>query len=334
MMRAEGYPVAMRWSSEGIERTLKAKIAVVSGSANDINLALLGGAKLVNLWHGVGIKGVGYLSTLGTRSFILKHAENPLIRFVFRERFFWPELFLSTSPTMTEHFQKCYRFPASCFFEAGYPRLDGAEDLELRAMAHRTANVEDLTTAKRAGKRVLVYLPTWRNSDRPFLEAAFPDIPKLDVILGEANAVLFVKPHPMTDDEQPKALTSARNIRVLPHGSDLYAALSEIDCLITDYSSVLYDFIRVRDSGCVVYSFDEDIYFAKDQVMVAPFDDNVIGVRARSFDALCDAIETGAAFGPLDSERLRYLREKFWATSITPASPRIVERIKELAKEE
>lgn len=331
MLRSYGYPVEMRWSSAGIRRTLEAKLAIFCSYASDVNVALLGGAKLVNLWHGVGIKGVGHLSTLGTRSFVLRNAQNPLIRLAFLERFIAPDLFLSTSPAMTEHFGRCFRLPESRFFEAGYPRLDGAVDPELRAMATRTANVDDVIATKGSGKRVIVYMPTWRNTDRPFLEAAFPDIAKLDRILDRANAVLYIKLHRMTEDERIQALRQTSNIRFLPQRCDLYAVFSEIDCLITDYSSVLYDFIRVRNAGCVVYSFDEHQYFNQDQVMVAPFDENVLGARARTFDDLCHIIESGDAFGPLEPERLRALREKFWATSGSPASPRIVERLKRLA---
>lgn len=333
-LREAGYPVEMRWSPAGIKKTLTAGVAIFRQYPDDVNMPLLGGAKLVNLWHGVGLKRIEYECKPEHQRLYLKRRNNPLVRLAFLERFRDIDLFISTSPEMTTHFARCFRMSERQIFEAGYPRLDGAVDQGLATRAREGAGVEEALAEAAAGRRVIVYMPTWRNSGRSFFEAAFPDLDRLEAALERANAVLFLKPHRLSYDEPLRLFAGRRHIHVLPLGSDPYVLFQGMDCLVTDYSSVLYDYIYVRDAGCVVYSFDEREYLEKDQGLIAPFEDNIIGERARSFAEFCSLLESGRAFGALDPERLRSLREKFWATSASPASPRIVERVKAMLEEQ
>ena len=114
-------------------------------------------------------------------------------------------------------------------------------------------------------------------------------------------------------------------MRLWPANIDLYSAFPLIDSLITDYSSLHYDWIFHSDRGAILYTFDQHEYERDDRSLLYPFDENVAGWRARSFDELLELIESGRA---LDSDPdAPRVREKFWGTAKGPASPRIVAAI-------
>lgn len=52
-----------------------------------------------------------------------------------------------------------------------------------------------------------------------------------------------------------------RHIRPFPKEYETYEFLSIADCLVTDYSSVFFDFANTRRK-IVLFAYDEDEYFA------------------------------------------------------------------------
>jgi CDP-glycerol glycerophosphotransferase (TagB/SpsB family) len=112
-----------------------------------------------------------------------------------------------------------------------------------------------------------------------------------------------------------------------PHEADLYSAFPFVDGLITDYSSLHYDWIFRSDRGAVLYTFDQQSYESADRTLLHPFDENVAGWRARNFDELLELIVTGRALEAHPG--VPAVRRKFWGSEEGPASPRIVAAIEE-----
>jgi CDP-glycerol glycerophosphotransferase (TagB/SpsB family) len=112
-----------------------------------------------------------------------------------------------------------------------------------------------------------------------------------------------------------------------PANADLYSAFPLIDSLVTDYSSLHYDWIFHSDRGAILYAFDQEEYEREDRSLLYPFDENVAGWRARSFDELLELIESGRALDPHPD--VPKVREKFWGAEAGPASPRIAAAIED-----
>jgi len=133
----------------------------------------------------------------------------------------------------------------------GSPRNVAFFDTSLRTSIRRQLGLED--------KRVYLYMPTWRggNSQRLGLEKYRAQVEEqlycLDAALDD-DSVLLVKFHTLvaatvSDDK-------FKHIRPAPTEYETYEMLNIADSLITDYSSVMFDFAV---SGREILLFDYDL---------------------------------------------------------------------------
>lgn len=309
LLAAHGLPVARRWSMKGIRAVLRAEVFAFSHDPADVNAPLSRGAFHLNLWHGVGVKALhmGARPATRLRSWVRSFIYIPYQRVV------------STSDMMQAHFAYHFALPPERVPQLGYPRLDGAEDARLGKMAKA---VDPPFALRGEGVReVYLYLPTYRDTGRPFLDEALPDLDVLARVLEARRAVLYVKPHPRTPYTLPSDHAS---IRRWPDAVDFQPYLSEIDGFITDYSSVLYDYLAVRRQGAILYIFDYEAYVDKDRALAHSFDANVAGVRARTFEDLCAVLSSGSALQEIAQDDVDRVRARFWGGSSRPASPAVI----------
>ena len=327
---AKGYKVAYRWSVAGVRAALRAKFHICCVSIDDVHFPFSGGSWYINLWHGVGLKNNKYAARTGPSARLFAQRRNPLFRFQKWSTFQDPDVFLSTSPTMSQHFARCFRIPIEHCPQLGYPRLDAATDGDLRQRALAFGDYSSVDEALAAYKETYVYMPTWRDGCQDFIADALPDFRLLSQALTARSGVLYIKAH----RNFPSKISSAfSNIRIWPQELDIYPVLNSFDVLITDYSSILYDFIFLKNRGVILYTFDYAQYITRENELAFPFDDNVVGLRVNNFDSLCSAIQCGAGTAPLAADKLTELRERFWGSSSGLSSSKLVSYLETLPKQ-
>jgi len=333
-LRARGYEAHRRWSPKGMTRAARAGIFFVNDNSSDINFALGGGAAVFNLWHGVGLKNVGRGATIGFNADLLRRERNPFLRIRTMRRFERPDWILATSQgTAASFFARCFGVPPSRAPALGYPRLDPMVDRRLKQLALGFARYDEVDEAARAFSRVLLYAPTVRTDDASLLARALDDPERVSSALAAQDAVLLLKLHPRSMPQSGWAEGLPPNIRLLHEDLDIYPVLDRIDALVTDYSSLFFDYIFFRSSGVVLYTFDFDTYVVKDRDLAWDYGEVTVGVRAETLDQLCDAIRSGVAFAPLDPAKLARLRRHFWDGSPRQAaSERIISYVAEQAR--
>ena len=319
MLTRHGLPCEMRWSTAGIKAALTSKYYVFCHGVGDVNARLSKGATLINLWHGVGLKSTMFGDKDGIMHHYRRHWTNWRGSLLFYEHVRQPDIVATTSDFMQQHFSEQFELPIARCPQLGYPRLDVAADPELRRLAVKIDQGESFDFNPDGHAEVYLYMPTRRDTDRPFLETALPDLARLSSILRERNALLYVKLHPWTSEAW---LGDLDNIRLWPNEIEVYTYLDKIDYLITDYSSILYDYLFLKDTGIILYTFDYDDYIANDHTILYPFDENTAGIRVDNFEQFCRVIETGSSLTPLP--QVAQVREKFWGTCVAPMSPAIV----------
>ncbi len=112
-------------------------------------------------------------------------------------------------------------------------------------------------------KQLIAYMPTWRGNVRSVssneqIEITLNLLREIDSSLKE-NQVFYVNMHPYVNDKID--FKEFKNIKKFPSQYETYEFLSCCDVLITDYSSVFFDF-AVSKKKIVLFVYDEEEYLA------------------------------------------------------------------------
>ena len=328
LLRDEGYRALARWSPAGLLAALRARVFVFAHGTGNVNAALSGGAFLLNLWHGVGLKAVHLGHRDGKTADAERRTQLGMLGRAAALEYLEPYDMLVTTSDMTQrHFSEQFRLPPERCPQFGYSRLDCASDAALAERADGLDRATGWRLIPEPYAEAYIYMPTFRDTERPFLDEALPDLAELSRALAARNALLYVKPHPYTRVELPPAHA---NIRRWPDAIDVHPYLARFAGLITDYSSILYDYLFVRSTGAILYTFDMERYLAADRSLLYPFEENVAGLRVETFAVLCDALREGTALRPEACAGVERIRDRFWGGSSAPASPAIVSHVEAL----
>lgn len=186
----------------------------------------------IHLTHGTPLKYVDeYCSKVGDTDFILELSD------FFKEKN--SELFTTSE---------------NKFLNTGFPRNDD--------LFFKTKIENSFEECK--GKKVIVWLPTYRKhinskiTDNIDLKYGIPcienenDINKLNCELEKCNAIILIKLHPAQYRSKLQTNKDCNSIKFITDEElknkniTLYKLLANSDALITDYSSVYYDYLLTR----------------------------------------------------------------------------------------
>lgn len=196
----------------------------------------------LQLWHGVGLK---------------KMAPQKHITY---------DYFISTSHWTNEtNFKNI--FSAHNFLDCGYPRndflvQDGEDALDLLFCDYELY----LTVKNKHFNKVVVYMPTTREylfgSNSLTKKDLLPlNLEKLNSELAITNTLFIIKLHPFIleffDYSPDKSAFS--HIRFHTPDGDIYPILKYADILVSDYSSVVYDFMLL-DRPIIIFDYDRATY--------------------------------------------------------------------------
>ncbi|MDO4869043.1 MAG: CDP-glycerol glycerophosphotransferase family protein [Bacillota bacterium] len=173
----------------------------------------------------------------------------------------------------------------------GIPRTDIFFDDEYKARV-REKFAADHPDA--AGKKIILFAPTYRGNR--ISEAGYDmgklDLGRLKAQLGDEYRVIF-KWHPAAYRNM-QAHGSGYDLRAYDgyfmdrSDADINELLVAADVLVTDYSSVIFEF-ALMDKPIVFYTYDLDEYISE-RGLYYPFDRYVYGRTAVSQNELADAI--------------------------------------------
>lgn len=141
---------------------------------------------------------------------------------------------------------------------AGYPRNEVFFDDERRSQVREEMDLQEM--------RVYAYLPTWRgtsgnigNSRNDAYLLYF--LYEMDRRLND-DEVLYLNLHPLAmHAKNVVSIKGMRHIRFFPSSYETYDFLNIADVLITDYSSVFFDFACTRKK-IVLFPYDKEEYLA------------------------------------------------------------------------
>ena len=281
-------------------------------------------AKRVQLWHGIPLKKIGFPEI---ESAVNMNDEVKKTRLQIGYANY--DVVASTSPWVTEElFSKVFK--AGSFVDYGYPRNDillrqpGKHDL----LNVDTACYSQIKRHKKKGGKVVVYMPTFRDNGADFTDSAGRGVisPAPLAQFIEENDVLFLlKLHPYVNDKNLRGLPPG--LMHYPSHLDIYPLLAMADVLVTDYSSVYFDFLLL-DKPIVFFAYDLARYISKDRELFFPFDDMTPGPKAATQTQLLEHLS--AAFvgdDPFRAERTA-LRDRLFSHQDADAAHRLCAHIK------
>jgi len=301
-LHVKGYKAYLRWSVKGMYYSLKAKYYFYNVYSDDINFYTCANATMINLWHGIPLKHIEFDIKKGPLSRMFNSGFSPIYRFFKPYIFRNPDYVLSTSSYVTSLFSSAFRIAPSQCLEFGYPRCDVLLD---------TTTTKDVKE-----NRVLFYMPTWRSNNADFLNDAIPNFHLLNEALKKNSITMMIKLHPNSTSEKKEY----SHIHFLDEKADVYALLVESDYLMSDYSSIYFDYLLL-DKEILFYPFDYDEYTAEDRAFYFEYDEKTPGIKMYSFDALLAQINR---LETLDYKTKRKeIRDEFWKYQDMYASKRV-----------
>lgn len=316
-LRKLGLKSYYRFSLRGLFEAYTAKIFCYNSYASDINIYASFNAIKVNLWHGVGIKNIEFkiksgplVKILGGQTFLhkLKH-----LNF-----FVKPDFFLSTSPAMTKHFMECFRLKPKNIIINGYPRCElffwTEEKLTSYINQYESNDSICLLEKVKLSQKTFVYMPTFRDSDSDFFDDVGFDFEKLNLFLKEKNYLFLIKLHTATKINITE-ISLYPNVVLLENAMDIYPILPFTDILITDYSSIYYDYLLMEDKISILYPFDYDKYISESRDLSMPYLDAVGDNLVYNFSMLLTALNNSEKLKP--NKEFSYLRNHFWGDAIS-----------------
>ena len=320
--RQQGIPVLYKWSLKGLYCGLKAKYYIISAYVDDINFWTSGGAKVFNLWHGIPLKKIEF--DINTGPLARRYQQKPLYLRLIKPYFYRrPDFVLSTAPEVSRIFAGAFRVPVERCPALGYPRTDiffWPRDKIIDHIERREPKLLlQLLRKFEAYDYVLLYMPTWRDDRSNFLQKAFPDVTRLNDLLASQNALLLVKLHP--NDVSLQTFGDLSHINVLKAKLDIYPLLPFTSALITDYSSIYFDYLLLK-KPIIFYPFDFEQY-VRLRSLYFKYEEAVCPPVVRDFNALCNVLTDLAHLHP--DEKYRRLLHRFWAYRDGQSSARIVQ---------
>ncbi len=232
--------------------------------------------KVIQLWHaGVGFKSIGY-SRFGKYGSPKLH--NAHRRYTYA---------IAGSAELKSVYAEAFGIEEAAIVPTGLPRIDTFLDPELAAAAVRRFHEQhpDL-----AGKRIILFAPTFRGRG---IRDAYYDYDQLDFermyrLCGDDTVVLFRMHHFVADPPPIPDEFCDRLIDAAEFG-DTNDLLQVADILITDYSSVIYEYSLLR-RPMLFFAYDREVYAAT-RGFHHDFEDTAPGKVCDTFDELLDAIE-------------------------------------------
>ncbi|HEV7741767.1 MAG TPA: CDP-glycerol glycerophosphotransferase family protein, partial [Pseudolysinimonas sp.] len=229
----------------GFWLTARARVLVVTHGFGDVNRYATRGAFVAQLWHGIPLKRLHLDSPAALRiSFLPDHR---LVRAVVARAYRLAgrgiSLFPVASQLVVPRIASAFGISRDRIVVTGDPRDDVL--LTGTAVERRAAALEAL--APGSARRRILYAPTWRDGA---VDPSAPDSGTWNEIIAWLDATdseLWLRTHPLGKGDYAGGAERSERIRLLgmDQVADVTPLLPAFDALVTDYSSIAYDFALV-----------------------------------------------------------------------------------------
>ncbi|MHB9294113.1 putative Teichoic acid glycerol-phosphate transferase [Hollandina sp. SP2] len=299
-LRSENKPAAMIHSLQGIQACLRASVAIISRSFTDLNTYCLNGIKQIWVWHGMPLKKIINDISYYTKQNKVKVKISGILQPWYK---MMPLMTITSAPYFVPFLSTAFGLDENHILPTGLPRCDKLVN----------PKEEKLITRIRRdypGCRILLYMPTFRTAQwtnkvfDPFAGYGF-QADSFFRALEEENSILLYKPH-YYDRGFTSEFTSLRFMQIADSDyDDLYCLLGQIDILMTDYSSVYFDFLSVR-KPVILAPFDYDDYISTARDLYTDYGKTMAGIKAADWEAVLQILKEKKYYVVDEQTTLKY----------------------------
>ena len=248
-----GYRAYLSFSIHGIYFQIFSKLAIVSHGTFDLIPILLLKVSVLQYWHGCPIKKIGVdvenkkEKSVGDKIWgviykVCPHLNN-----------YYADYFVDNSKNF--NYQSSFEFGKPNYIKIPYPRLfplysNIKDELEIP-----NEQLIELRSFVSDGKKIIVYMPTYR--DNPIRHRVFEEqLMNLATVFGEDDRFVFVyKAHFILTNR----MRNDKSMLFQYLNPDPYPLLELSSGLITDYSSIVFDYLPTN-KPLSLFIFDKDMY--------------------------------------------------------------------------
>lgn len=259
----------------------------------------------INTWHGTPLKTLGR-DQQGT----LAQHKNIQRNFAHTTHLVSPNRF--TSERILESHDLDGLFPGTVL-EVGYPRIDTTLRADRAALRDRIMPGDD--------RALILYAPTWRGEVGKVtstVERLTEDVRRLSAEVAATHR-LVVRVHPLAKRHLAQA---GLDDMVVAEDIETNELLAAIDLLITDYSSVFFDFL-VTGRPIVYYTYDMELYLEKRGMYLDM--QSLPGAICETIEAVAEKVMSVERWWPDEAERLEQGRRLYCAADDGDAAKRVVD---------
>jgi CDP-glycerol glycerophosphotransferase (TagB/SpsB family) len=245
--RAQAIAAGVAWvdreSPEGYELALRAGVIAVTHGLGDVNRYGQHGAIVVQLWHGSPLKKLNLDSpsvlNLGRAGRI------PGLPSLMRAMYRAGTRSISVFPVACDEFvtsmRTAFALGEDQVLAIGEPRGDLLFTDTPKQLRAASRSLWEQTLPDLGNKRLIMQAPTWRDGEVNPTIPTNDDWLRIEQFCERTDSVLVIRPHPKSvgdyhyRSERVQIIDGGRQPEIMP-------LLWGVDVLITDYSSILFDF--------------------------------------------------------------------------------------------
>ena len=230
----------------------------------------------------------------GQVRFHLGHGMPIKIDLEYSRKFGECDRYMVQSPFWYDIFETQIQVPEEVLCPLGYPRND--------VLVH-SKEIPQWNKEKEKYRKTILWMPTYRQHrahEEKALENTYPygmpcvetkeQLQRLEEQLAEHNILLLFRPHPVQDlsvfhKEELPHIRIADDVFLASMECTLYELLAQTDALITDYSSVYFDYL-LTDRPIALTIADREEYFTRFTLAFPDYKEAAKGFYIETFSQL------------------------------------------------
>ncbi len=343
-LKERRLPVHRMNSPIGIWKMIRANLAFSDHfkmSDYDNRYGFNAGTKFVNLWHGIGLKDmrpvgdkIPNTTVPGVRlssDIIINNKDNIFVKFIkllkypfvspFRELFEKYFGILCVGEPFVEIFAVPMKTKETARMMIGYPR---------HANLYQSNKTEEFK---------IIYAPTYRwnaNDEKTMINMFLQNIDNINQMLEKINGTFSLRLHPHTwRNYETDILNKISDYPrfTIDKEKDIYKTLVDYSLMISDYSSIAFDFL-ITGKPIVFLAFDKENYQNSDCRFNMAYEENCAGDIAYNWAEVINSIQKSFKDCTYNEAKRDVISNRFFPKAYNSAnnSKHIVDELKKRIK--